>query len=121
MVVLMGLASVFLLSSKRTVTPDSPPKNIQRDTTPPIIHAFQANVEMDGTVLFELLASDNVGVTLVKYYVNDQLVGTQAKAPFKFTAHTKTAGHVTPSAEVFDAAGNVATTKDDELFKMLHK
>jgi Bacterial Ig domain len=61
-----------------------------------------------GQVTISASANDNVGVTKVRFYVDNQLLATDTSAPFSVTWSTKkvSLGNHTLYAIAFDAAGN---------------
>lgn len=60
------------------------------------------------TATIQATASDNVGVTKVEFYVNNNLVGSDATAPYAYDWNTKNTpnGQVTLQARAYDVAGN---------------
>lgn len=93
------------------VTVDNPPAPVP-DTTPPSVALGPLATTLTGTVTLSATATDNVGVTVVRFRANGNLVGTSAAAPYAVEWDTTTVanGSVTITAEAQDAAGNVAQT-----------
>jgi len=83
------------------------------DRTPPVLTLLYptAGDVLSGTVDVSIDASDNIGVTLIEFYVNGNLVDTDNSAPWGFTWNTTTLPVGTHSLFVkgFDAAGNVGS------------
>ena len=83
------------------------------DRTPPVLTLLHpaAGTVLSGIVDVNIDASDNIGVTLVEFYVNGELVDTDNNAPWGFAWNTSTLPIGTHSLYVkgFDAAGNVGT------------
>lgn len=83
------------------------------DTTAPTVSAVQApNATVNRVVTLTLTASDNVGVTEVRFFVDGTLLGTDATAPYSMDWDTsgETEGDHTLTAEADDAAGNTASS-----------
>ncbi len=66
-------------------------------------------INVNGTVFVNVNASDNVGVSKVEYYVNNQLVATNVAVPYVYSWDTTplAPGAYTLMAKAYDAAGNV--------------
>ncbi len=73
-----------------------------------VIFSPQNNATVSGSVLVEVSASDNTGVTGVDLYANGQLVGRDLTSPYQFSwDSTQVAdGSVVLTAYAQDAAGN---------------
>jgi thermitase len=84
------------------------------DTTPPTatLTSPAAGSTVSGSVLVQVAASDNVGVTSVNLGVDGVSVGNDAVAPYTFSWSTATVANGTHTLTVSssDAAGNTATT-----------
>ncbi|HSX14696.1 MAG TPA: Ig-like domain-containing protein [Candidatus Saccharimonadales bacterium] len=82
----------------------------QSDTTAPSVSISQplAGASVSGTTTLAAIASDNVGVTKVEFYVNGTLVGSDTSSPYN--ASWNTAGYANGSYSIsaiaYDAAGN---------------
>lgn len=80
------------------------------DTTAPSATIFSpgAGSTVNGIVLVDVNASDNVAVTEVSLFANGQLVGTDTTAPYEFSWDTASVsdGSATLTAQASDAAGN---------------
>jgi hypothetical protein len=80
------------------------------DTTAPSVSlsAPSAGATLSGSVAISATASDNVGVSKVEFYRNDQLVVTDTSAPYGFSWDTTLVndGSYSLSARAYDAAGN---------------
>jgi len=81
------------------------------DTTAPTatVSAPSNGSTVSGTVLINVSASDNVGVTKVECYLNGTLAGTSAASPAVFSWDTTTFanGAYVILAKAYDAAGNI--------------
>lgn len=82
------------------------------DTAAPTVTLGSVAATLSGTVTLNATASDNVGVTLVRFRVNGGVVGSDATEPYAFDWNTTGVanGAVTIDAQALDAAGNVATS-----------
>ncbi|WP_119719326.1 Ig-like domain-containing protein [Cognatilysobacter tabacisoli] len=80
------------------------------DTVAPTVSASTAGGS--GSITLSASASDNVGVTLVDFYVDGVLRGSDAAAPYAiaFDSTTVADGSHSLTARAFDAAGNSATS-----------
>lgn len=69
---------------------------------------------VSGVVTVAVSATDNVEVTEVALYANDQLVGTDTGAPYQFSWDSRQSadGSVTLTAEAYDAKGNAGVSSD---------
>ena len=91
----------------------NPPPPPAPDTTAPTVSAVQAPATtVNRTVTLSLTASDNVGVTEVRFFVDGALLGSDTTAPYEANWDTsgEAEGDHTLTAEAQDAAGNVATS-----------
>ena len=83
------------------------------DTTAPTIglQAAPASVSVGSSVTLTATASDNVGVTSVKFYRGDTLLATDTTAPYEYTQATTASdvGSLSFKAVASDAAGNTAS------------
>jgi len=61
---------------------------------------------------FQVTASDNVGVTRVEFYIDNNLIGTDTTSPYtkNFIPFSLTAGPHTFTAKAYDQAGNSTTS-----------
>ena len=84
------------------------------DTTAPnaSIASPAANTTVAGTVVVDVTATDNVGVSKVDLFVNGAFYATDNAAPYSFAWDTVPHGYadVTLTAKAYDAAGNVGTS-----------
>ncbi|MDQ1921364.1 Ig-like domain-containing protein [Massilia pseudoviolaceinigra] len=80
------------------------------DTTAPRVTAGQSG--SSGNISFSASASDDVGVTRVEFYVDNQLKATSSAAPYSATINSATLSNGSHSlvAKAYDAAGNVGTS-----------
>lgn len=97
-------AASAVQSAKQTVAADT--------QSPTVSIASPTGGQVSGVVPVDVIASDNVGVTRADFYVNGQLVATDALAPFAFAwdSTTKADGSYTLSVQAYDAAGNRGTS-----------
>ncbi len=82
------------------------------DTSAPTVTLGTVATTLSGTVTLTATATDEVGVEIVRFRVNGDVVGTDTTAPYAFDWNTTTVadGAVTIVAEAEDAAGNVGTS-----------
>lgn len=114
--VLTGGITLFILfaiagcgGSSGNKTPPPPPP----DTAAPTVSSVQLPAAtVNRTVTLTLTATDNVGVTEVRFFVDSVLLGSDNAAPYSIDWDTsaETEGDHTLTAEAEDAAGNVATS-----------
>ena len=91
----------------------TPPPIPPVDTTNPTVADVQApSSVVNRVVTLTVTASDNVGVTAVRFFVDGVLLGTDNAAPYSMDWDTsgETEGDHTLTAEADDAAGNTATS-----------
>lgn len=90
-----------------------PPPPPPVDTTAPIVAAVQAPAgNVNRTVALTVTATDSVGVTAVRFFVDGVLLGSDTTAPYSMAWDTsgEAEGDHTLTAEADDAAGNVGTS-----------
>lgn len=82
------------------------------DTEAPVVTLGAVPASITGTVTLSATATDNAGVTLVRFRVNGTEVGSDATEPFTFDWNSTGVanGAVTIDAQAVDAAGNVGTS-----------
>lgn len=80
------------------------------DTTPPTVSA--ATTGASGTITLTAVASDNIGVTKVEFWVDGALKGTDTTQPYSVAMDSRSLPNGTHSllAKAFDAAGNSASS-----------
>ena len=91
----------------------APPPPPPVDTTDPTVAAVQAPAaNVNRTVTLTVTATDNVGVTAVRFFVDGVLLGSDTTAPYSMAWDTsgETEGDHTLTAEADDAAGNIGTS-----------
>ncbi len=73
------------------------------------ISSPSGSINVSGTVLISVNASDNVGVSKVEFYVNGVLKATDTATPYVYSWDTTTLapGAYTLMAKAYDAAGNI--------------
>jgi hypothetical protein len=76
------------------------------DTTPPSVSASETG--SSGTVTLSAIASDNIGVTKVEFWVDGALKGSDTTSPYSLALDSLTLANGSHSlvAKAFDAAGN---------------
>lgn len=89
--------------------------NAPSDTTPPTATLVTptANSTLTGTVSFSATASDNVGVTGVQYFLNNQAISpvlTNTGYTFSWNSASVSNGSYTVKAVARDAAGNLGNS-----------
>ena len=77
------------------------------DSVPPTVSASESG--SSGTITLSANASDNVGVTMVEFYVDGALKATSTVAPYAASINSTTLANGSHSlvARAYDAAGNV--------------
>ncbi len=92
-----------------TVTVDNSPPP---DTELPLVNLVSPGSPLSGLVNLSATATDNTGVTEVRFYVDDILLNTDTSAPFGAAWDTTSVSNDlhTLSAEADDAAGNTGTS-----------
>lgn len=105
-------------------TPDNPEGEVRGQIVPnpapppdaqaPTVTLGSVPATISGTVTLTATASDDIGVTAVRFKVNGAVVGSDSTAPYAFDWNSTSVanGQVTISAEAEDAAGNVGTSAD---------
>jgi hypothetical protein len=80
------------------------------DTTAPTVAA--AETGSSGSITLSASASDNVGVTLVEFYIDNVLKASSSTAPYSATFNSATLANGSHSlvARAYDAAGNVGVS-----------
>ena len=80
------------------------------DTTPPTVSASETGTS--GNITLSAIASDNIGVTKVEFWVDGALKGTSTTAPYAMTMDSRSLpnGAHTLVAKAFDAAANSASS-----------
>jgi len=89
------------------------------DTTPPSVNITSPSngATVSGTVTIAASATDNVGVTKVEFYINDNKVGEDTSSPYEYSWNTTGYSNGTYSlkAIAYDAAGNSAVDNDTSV------
>jgi hypothetical protein len=87
------------------------------DTTAPTVTLTAPAGPLSGTVMLTATATDDVGVTAVRFFVEGTQVGSDAAAPYEFSWDTTTVadGAITLHAEASDAAGNDGRSADVDV------
>lgn len=89
------------------------------DTTAPSVNitAPSNGATVSGTVTIAASATDNVGVTKVEFYINNNKVGEDTSSPYEYSWNTTGYSNGTYSlkAIAYDAAGNSAVDNDTSV------
>ncbi len=91
-------------------SPPPPPPPPAPDVTAPTVSSVQVPAgAVNRTVTLSLTATDNIGVTDVRFFVDGMLLGNDTSAPYSIDWDTsgETDGDHTLTAEAQDAAGNI--------------
>ncbi|VUX55720.1 conserved protein of unknown function [uncultured Woeseiaceae bacterium] len=92
-------------------SPPAPPPPPPPDVTAPTVSSVQvpAGTTINRIVTLTLTATDNIGVTDVRFFVNGVLLGNDVSAPYTIDWDTsgETEGDHMLTAEAQDAAGNI--------------
>jgi hypothetical protein len=110
-----SLLAFFAIAGCSSSNAPPPPLPPPPDVTAPTLSSVQTPAGMvNRIVTLTLTASDNVGVTDVRFFVDGVLLGNDTTAPYSIDWDTsaETEGDHTLSAEAEDAAGNVAQSAD---------
>jgi hypothetical protein len=107
--VLLYVLTLLLVSCKKEA-PTEP-----KDTTPPTVSITSPlnNSAPADTVLIQVQATDNTGVTRVEFYIDGILVLTRVSAPWECKCPTKNLQALsthTIIVKAYDASGNVGTS-----------
>jgi len=81
------------------------------DKEAPVVSANESG--SSGTIIFSAMATDNVAVSKVEFYVDGNLKGTDETSPYSMTLDSKTLRNNTPHilvAKAYDAADNIGTS-----------
>jgi hypothetical protein len=111
-----GKSYKFAVTAYNTAGVESSYSNIVTlgEQSPPtvLIASPAESASVNGVVNISVIASDNVGVTRVEYYVNGQLKATETTAPYVYSWDTANLplGGYTLMAKAYDASGNVGQT-----------
>jgi len=91
-----------------------PPDAALFDNQAPTVTLNSPGATVTGTVTLEASASDDRGVSLVRFLVDGVVIATDTAAPFSYEWDSTGVpnGDVTLTAEAEDAAGNVGTSAD---------
>jgi hypothetical protein len=84
--------------------------NIAVDTMPPVVSISSpaSSATLSGVISVQGTATDNIGVTNIEFYVDNQLVSSAASSPFSFawsTAGVPNGSH-TLTVRAYDASSN---------------
>ena len=96
-------------------SPPPPPPPPAPDTSAPTVGAVEApSGAINRTVSISVTASDNVGVTEVRFFVDGNLLGSDSSSPYSIDWDTSTVadGDHTLTAEAEDAAGNIGQSAE---------
>ena len=89
-----------------------PPDAAFFDNTPPTVTLLSPGATVSGTVTLEATASDDRDITVVRFLVDDNVVGTDTSAPYSISWDSTTVanGDVALTAEADDDAGNTGVS-----------
>ncbi len=92
----------------------TPPDAANFDNIDPTVTLTSPGTPVSGSVTLTADASDNQGVSVVRFLVNGTVIGSDTTAPFSLDWVTTTVanGDVTLAAEAEDAAGNIGVSDD---------
>lgn len=110
---LLSILTLLIVASCGGGGSSAPPPPPPVDTTAPSVTAVQAPaINVNRTVSLTVTASDSVGVTTVRFYVDGTLLGSDDTSPYSIDWDTsgETEGDHTLTAEAEDAAGNVGAS-----------
>lgn len=95
----------------------SPPDAAEFDNIDPVVTLTSPGSPVSGTVSLEADATDNQGVSTVRFLVDGNLIGSDTSAPFSIDWDTTTIanGDVTLTAEAEDAIGNIGVSDDVDV------
>ncbi len=101
---------------------NSLPVSTLSDRTPPVIDLTEPDAEggvteVEGMVNLAAEATDNVAVTYVEFLAGNNVVGTDASAPYDMVWNSTTVpdGPIALKARAYDAAGNVGVSQPQIL------
>jgi hypothetical protein len=84
------------------------------DTTPPVVSlaAPSNGATVSGTIQLSATVIDNVGVSKVEFYVNNNLLGSDSASPYGFDWNSASVadGAYTVTAKAYDNAGNMGVS-----------
>ena len=94
-----------------------PPDAVFFDDLAPIVTLASPGATVTGTVTLQADASDDQGVTDVRFLADGALIGSDTTAPYSVDWDTTAAtnGTVTLTAEAEDAAGNIGVSADVDV------
>jgi Zn-dependent metalloprotease len=80
------------------------------DREPPVISVSESGAR--GTIIFNAMATDNIGVAKVEFYVDDEPKGMDTTSPYSMTLDSLTLseGKHDLTGKAYDAAGNIGTS-----------
>ncbi|MDH3532895.1 MAG: Ig-like domain-containing protein, partial [Gammaproteobacteria bacterium] len=114
----ISVLAVLAIGGCSSGSGSAPPARMQPppDTTAPTVSAVAAPAAatVNRIVSLSVTASDNVGVTEVRFFVDGTLLGSDTSSPYEIDWDTGSAadGDHVLSAEAEDAAGNVSQSGD---------
>ena len=104
-----ALSTGFILDKVNLIVSDGGGGN-GGDKEAPVVSAGESG--SSGTITFSAMATDNVGVSKVEFYVDGVLKGTDETSPYSMTLDSKTLTNTSHTlvAKAYDAAGNIGTS-----------
>jgi hypothetical protein len=91
-----------------------PPNAANCDNTDPVIVLTSPGSPVSGTVELTATATDDFGIAVVRFFVDDAVIGSDTTAPYAIDWVTTTVsdGDVTLKAEAEDTSGNIGVSAD---------
>ncbi|MGA9524620.1 MAG: PHB depolymerase family esterase, partial [Myxococcaceae bacterium] len=110
----VGVCSSEYIAEFFGITGPRPPPGGDKEAPVVEITEPAAGATVGGQTVVKVTASDNVAVAKVELFLDAELIGTDASAPFEFAWNTglHANGSYTLTAKAHDAAGNVGTDAD---------
>ncbi len=102
----------FAALDSSPVAPPAPPEGADIQPPATAIDSPLEGARVGGVVTVQASATDNVGVTKVELYINNNLFATQLSAPYAFTWDTTAVpdGRYSLHTLAYDAAGTIAAS-----------
>jgi hypothetical protein len=118
---LNGLFALQLIVLRLDQSVDTSTIQVTLDNLPPEVEipypkdGDTFNQKADKIITFLVNASDNLGLSVVEFYIDNENVAAQTQAPFAFPWQTRVGKHVL-TVIAFDRAGN--NTKTSVTFRV---
>lgn len=109
-----GLYALQLLVVNKDQSLETHTVQLTLDSQPPLVNILhpadgQTFAAKDNSLVLQAAASDNLALSRVEFYLDNQLVGTLYQPPFTLSWQIKAGSHKF-SAKAYDLAGNAAQT-----------